>query len=388
MLSMLSYLSLFLLVFDLAIPPVQFIGSAPFSLLISLGVLIIGRRHIGNSLELTKFFAPFYAFYFVFLFYIALRIVFSGEINYLLSTFKSLLIFSAAVLYLFVFGCERINDKLINIFFANGVICLIAGSIPVVLDWVYLFKVGVREVEHIPYRNAFLAGSGYFGMASAYALIILLCAHKLVRNGVSPSFIIKFIIILIAGVLAGRTAFVAILISFAYIMSKSVKYSILGGGIIILLVCIVLSVDMLSVYSEWIFEFVSINGDSISLSSTSSTDALKQMYFIPTNDSTWIWGDGRYIDGDGYYMNTDAGYMRNLFFGGLPFVFLIVLYTFVFAIKSKSNFFLLFILPLLFALHYKGVFILNNPAGVAVLALLAYWFYHEFKIKKSISGIH
>lgn len=381
MFDVFSYLSLFLLVFDLAIPPVQFIGSAPFSLFISLGVCFFCGKRVGNWPELKKFFLPFFIFYFLFIFFIAIRIIFSGEINYLLSILKSLLIFSATVIYLFVFGCERANNKLINIFFANGVICLIAGSIPTVLDWVYMFKVGVREVEYIPYRNAFLAGSGYFGMASAYALIILLCSHKLVQDGISPSFLIKFLVILIAGVLAGRTAFIAILISYLYIMSKSVKYSLWGIGIIILLIGIVLSIDALSVYSEWIFEFVSINGDSISLSNTSSTDALKKMYFMPTNDWTWVWGDGRYVDGEGYYMNTDAGYMRNLFFGGLPFVFLVIAYTFMFAIKSKNYFFIYFILPLLFSLHYKGVFILNNPAGVAVLAILTYWFNQEWKEK-------
>ncbi|MCX2534402.1 hypothetical protein OQ486_13100 [Plesiomonas shigelloides] len=385
---MLSYLSLFLLIFDLAIPPVKFIGSAPFSILISLGVLISGRKNIGNYSEIKSFFLPFYIFYFTLLFYITSRVLFSGEINYLLSTLKSLVIFSASVIYIYTFGCQQINDKLINVFFINGVICLIAGSIPAALDLVYFFKINVIEIEHIPYRNAFLAGSGYFGMASAYSLIILLSAHKLVKDGVSFCFIIKFMVILIAGILAGRTAFIAILISCLYIASKSVKYSILATSIIILIIGIVLSVDMLSVYSKWMFEFVSINNGSISLSSTTSTDVLQRMYFMPTNDLTWVWGDGRYVDGDGYYMNTDAGYMRNLFFGGLPFALLIIAYAFLFAIKSKDNFFLFFMFPLLLALHYKGVFILNNPAGIAILALLAYWFHNEQMTRKNLPDIN
>ncbi|MEH8221900.1 hypothetical protein Q7I19_12820 [Aeromonas veronii] len=292
----------------------------------------------------------------------------------------------AAIFYLAAFGGERINDRLINIFFMNGVICLVAGSIPSVLEMVYLFKSGVPEPGFIPYRDAFLAGSGYFGMASIYAVIILLCAHKLVNDGLSLSFAIKFMVIVVVGVLAGRTAFVGIVISFIYIASQSVKYSIIGFLLVASIVAIILSVDALSVYSGWIFEFISLDGGTFSLSRTSSTDELNAMYFMPDDSTTWLWGDGRYVDGEGYYMNTDAGYMRNLFFGGLPFVITVIVYACLFAFKSKSFFFTFYILPLVLALHYKGAFILNNPAGVPVLTLLAFWFYHQ-SVNKCRSGM-
>lgn len=383
---MLSHINLFLLIFDLAIPPVKFIGSAPFSILISLFCLFY-KNQTNNKHEISCFIKPFFVLYCFFIFYATVRVIFSGEVDYLLSLLKSSLIFTAAILYIIAFGCERICDRLINVFFVNGLICFLAGSIPELLDIVYLFKSGVPEVGFIPYRNAFLAGAGYFGMASVYATIILLCAHKLVKDGLSLGFAIKFMVILIAGVLAGRTAFVGIAISFLYIVSQSVKYSVLVVFLVAGLVAIVLSVDALSIYSSWMFEFISFDGDSVSLSRTSSTDQLGQMYFMPTNDLTWLWGDGRYVDGGGYYMHTDAGYMRNLFFGGIPFVMAVILYACLFAFKSRSMFFSLFILPLEFALHYKGVFILNNPASVPVLTLLAFWFYHEETNKKFNSGI-
>jgi len=380
----LAYISLFLLIFDLALPPVKFIGSAPISLFISLSVLLISSKDNNVKAQVKTFFVPFFVLYFAFICFAVFRVLFSGEHNYLLSLSKSLLIFMAAIFYLAAFGCERINEKLINIFFVNGVICLVAGSIPEALGVVYLFKNSVNEFEFIPYRNAFLAGSGYFGIASVYAVIILLCAHKLVKDGLSLNFAIKFMVILVAGILAGRTAFVGIAISFVYIMSQSVKYTGLGVLLVATLVAIVLSIDTLSVYSGWMFEFISFDGHSVTLSRTSSTDQLGQMYFMPTNDITWLWGDGRYVDGDAYYMHTDAGYMRNLFFGGLPFVIAVIVYACLFAFKSKSFFFAFFILPLVFALHYKGVFILNNPAGVPILTLLAFGFYHE-KINKKFN---
>ncbi|MBL0578953.1 hypothetical protein JD491_15225 [Aeromonas caviae] len=373
---LLSYISLFLLVFDLAIPPIKIIGSAPFSIIISFSVLLMKKSDdIVNAVK--RFSVPFFTVYFIVLFFVAFRIFFSGEQNYLLSIFKSFLIFFSAISYLAAFGGERINDKLINIFFVNGVICLVAGSIPSVLELVYLFKSGLPVPGFIPYRDAFLAGSGYFGISSIYAIIILFCAHKLINEGLSFSFAIKFMVILVAGVLAGRTAFVGIIISLIYIASKSIKYSVIGFFMITCIVVIILSVDAFSVYSSWIFEFVSFNGDSVSLSRTSSTDELNTMYFMPNDGTTWLWGDGRYVDGEGYYMGTDAGYMRNLFFGGLPFVMAAIVYACLFAFKSKSFFFTFYVLPLVFALHYKGAFILNNPAGVPVLTLLSFWLcYH------------
>lgn len=376
-LKILSYLSLFLLIFDLAIPPVKFIGSAPLSLLISFSVLFMKNKNKNDSAKILLFFKPFYVIYFCFIIFAIVRIIFSEELNYFLSILKSAIIFMAAVLYLISFGSDRINDKIINVFFANGVICLVAGSVPELLNLVHIFKSGASGVDFIPYRNAFLSGSGYFGIASAYSIVFLLCAHKLVKDGLSVGFLIKYLIILIAGILAGRTAFIGIAISLIYIMTKSIKYTLFGVLLIITLVCIVFSVDALSEYTGWMFEFISINNHSVSLATTSSTNELGNMYFMPKNDLTWLFGDGRYVDGNGYYMQTDVGYMRNLFFGGLPFLGGIITFACLFAIKSKSNFFILFILPLLFVLHSKGAFILNNPAGVAILTLLSYWFYHE-----------
>ncbi|XEH48866.1 hypothetical protein NMD75_12100 [Edwardsiella tarda] len=382
---MLSYLSLFLLIFDLAIPPVKFIGSAPFSLLISIFVLLSHKNRTGLLFELKNFSIQFFIFYFLFILFVFVRVLFSGELDYLLSIIKSFFIFISSLFYLMAFGCNRINDRLINIFFINGIICLVAGSIPIVLDVMYLFKNNVRDISIIPYRNAFLAGYGYFGIAAAYAVIILLCADKLIRDGFSLRFSIKFIIIMIAGVLAGRTAFVGIVFSFIYVTFKSIKYSMLSVLLISGLIAIVLSVNALSIYSGWMFEFISFNDGFISLSHTSSTDELKEMFFMPSNDITWLWGDGRYVDGEGYYMHTDSGYMRNLFFGGLPFVIFVIMYACLFAYKSKNIFFWFFILPLSFLLHYKGVFILNNPACVPIFTLLAFWLSHLDRLKGNLN---
>ncbi|WP_438288216.1 hypothetical protein [Edwardsiella tarda] len=378
---MLSYFSLFLLVFDLAIPPIKFIGSAPFSLLISVLFILSAKRPIRK--EVQEFSSPLFFIYFIILLFVVFRVIFSGEVGYLLSTLKSFLIFLSAIAYIIAFGISDINDKLINIFFVNGLICFIAGSFPEVLALVNFFKIENHEIGSIVFRNSFLSGSGYFGISSIYAIIILLCGYKLVNDGASLSFLIKFLVILLAGVIAGRTAFIGVAVAFFYVVTKSIKYSILSILLVCSLVIIILSNSELSVYSSWIFEFIKINGGSISFTSTSSTDELSRMYFLPQELLTYIVGDGRYVEDGKYYMGTDAGYMRNLFFGGIPFVIFVIIYACFFAYKSKNAFFWFFMLPLAFLLHYKGVFILNNPASVPVFTLLSFWLFHCNRLKKS-----
>lgn len=53
---------------------------------------------------------------------------------------------------------------------------------------------------------------------------------------------------------------------------------------------------------------------------TSSTDKLQTMWVFPTNEKTWLLGDGRFMDPIRpgiYYMETDAGYCRFIFYCGL-----------------------------------------------------------------------
>ncbi|MCD6703719.1 MULTISPECIES: hypothetical protein [Vibrio] len=363
----------------MAIPPIGFIGSAPLASLISICVIYIKNNKLLIDRDVFNYFKSFFLFYLFVIGYVTFRVVFSEEISYLLSILKSFAIFISCLLYLSAFGIKNIDIKIINVFALNAIICLIAGSIPSLLNIVYFFKSGDIEVGFIPYRNAFLSGSGYFGISSVYAVIIAFCTFKILSSRLNFQFFIKFLLIVLAGVLSGRTAFVGLFIGLLYLMVKKTSYAVLATIMLLPLVYFLLEFDLFSTYSNWIFEFVDINNGGVSLSSTSSTDALQTMYFYPSEYSTWFWGDGRYVDGQAYYMKTDAGYMRNLFFGGIIFSLSIIFFSFFVAYKSRNAFFLLFLFPLCLALHYKGVFILNNPTGLPVLLIISYWF---FKIKE------
>lgn len=77
----------------------------------------------------------------------------------------------------------------------------------------------------------------------------------------------------------------------------------------------------LDVWYAWLFSPFEAFMEGLShgtFSLGSSGDVLiNNMYYIPKNDMTILFGDGLYTHSGGYYGNTDAGIMRNILFGGL-----------------------------------------------------------------------
>lgn len=106
--------------------------------------------------------------------------------------------------------------------------------------------------------------------------------------------------------------------------------------------------------------------------STTSTDALFNMYFPLTEKQIFI-GDGYYTLKDGtYYLGTDAGFMRlALFLGAVPsviFYFLFFIFLTIYAANSiKPKIVALMITILSFSFHYKGEVIFLNVAYMKII---------------------
>jgi hypothetical protein len=384
-----SYLSLFLLVFDLAIPGIGRIGSAPLSAVISIvWILTRGANEVG-VIKTSKGLVFVYAAIF---FQVALRLLFSlgEEMSFFFSSAKSLVILISALLYVKAFLCKDTGRQIVNIFVLNAVICLVAGTYTPLLDIVYKFKAGGDlDPGFIPYRNAFLSGSGYYGIGAPYAVVFLLSMVLLLNfSGKKNLFeYFKIMLIAIAGMLAARTMFVGIAFGFAYVLWRRPLFTVPAIALLAVAIVVLLSFDQTAQYSDWMFEMF-IN-DSSSGSGSQSTDHLMTMYFVP-EPMTLLFGDGRYSEGDLYYMETDAGYMRHMLFGGLPIMLSVLLIPVVLAKISRSIAFGLFIVPLVYILHVKGNFIYNSPAGMPLLILIAFWmrFYFDQGTQKIASWRH
>ncbi|NOJ06587.1 hypothetical protein F0236_23100, partial [Vibrio splendidus] len=170
--SFFLYLSLFLLVFDLSIPPIKSIGSAPLSIIISLLSLVMFNK--GKSKEVLVDSFNIIGIYFLILVYVVIRLLASDteEPSFLMSSLKSSVILIATLLFIYVFQSELTIKNVINIFFFNALFCLIAGVVPPLLDLAVLVKHGYHEVGFITYRSAFLSGSSAFGIAAPYTIFI------------------------------------------------------------------------------------------------------------------------------------------------------------------------------------------------------------------------
>ncbi|GHW58037.1 hypothetical protein VCSRO197_2723 [Vibrio cholerae] len=353
---------LFLIIFDIAFPPVKVIGSAAFALVAMVPMLCSQSvsQQLFNYLKTLRL--PLLIVFLV-IFFSLFRTLTSTELEltFILSICKTLIIFLSCLLFISIFDTRRLAYDVIDIFFINSIICFIAGSIPPLLDLVYIFKPDDALLSWIPYRNAFLAGSGFFGISTAYGLVFFLIFYLINEEKQPLMFYLKSIIIILAGVIAGRTAMLGLVfggILFVFDIKKMFAFVI----IIIITIYLLLSVDTLSIYAHWVFEFINSEGGE-----TDSTNILFSMYDSKVTVSQFFFGDGLY---DNYYMNVDAGYLRHLYFGGVILVLLSLAFPISLALSSKSRLFMLCIVPMCLLYHFKGAFIFHSRIGMPTLFML------------------
>jgi hypothetical protein len=140
---------------------------------------------------------------------------------------------------------------------------------------------------------------------------------------------------------AGRSGFVgAILAVFFYLFSHRnfvFKIKNLLYGFILLLFSIlliyVLVPNFIILLIERVFPFVFefyFKYESTGIIQTSSTNRLRQMWSIDIDSIVYFIGSGYFTDPvtGAYYGRVDVGYLRNILFGGLPWVFVMIFYQF------------------------------------------------------------
>lgn len=112
---------------------------------------------------------------------------------------------------------------------------------------------------------------------------------------------------------------------------------------------------------NWAFEFYfSFMNDGTF--ETSTTNALKNMYFLPSKELSLLFGEGYYMspfDKSFNYIHSDSGYIRTIFFGGfftlvlLILFYLYILYIFKKFLSYKQFIFIFVFFILLFIVQYK-----------------------------------
>lgn len=375
---------LFLLLFDLAIPPFGVFGSAWLAILLLLPQFIM----LNNKFYIFKKYKNLIFLYLVGFFYVVLIITVNGavDISYIFSFLKSSVVMLASLIFLSIYRKENIAKLLVFAFFINSLICLLVGTFgEKVLPYILYFKhSGDEMVDYIVYRVSSLSGSGYFGISAPYSLCVAFLGYYLPFSKSNKLFLLfAFISISLAAVLSGRTGFIGVFLALLFIsyykpkMLIPVLFVVLGGGVFLL------NSEFIDAYRDWLFEFFVDSSGNIS-SDKNPLSFLNKMSFIP-EASTLIFGDGQYVTADGhYYGRTDLGYMRFLLFGGIPFTIISILLVIILSRISNdfSYFFVVGIACLI--LHLKGVVLFNNAAITSFIILIS----HNFELirKQSPSG--
>lgn len=388
MIEFLSYISLFLLIFDITIPPFGGgIGSAPFAILLSLFSIAIvsDKKNIYKRFSTILLeFKPVLLLYLLINIYSLFRMILVKDGNplFITSLLRADIFLISTITYLISFNQNDLPKKILNVFFFNAIIALTIGSFPQYQYLVDFFKISSEElIGYNPYRNAFLAGSGYFGIGAPYALVtgfylLYLSTYSYTNNYINY---IKLLVIAVAGILAARTAVLAIGLAVIYLLVyKRDPKTIMGIIFLLSLLYFILNLEFFAAYKDWLSEV--FNPKESSTVETLTTDFL----VIPTNSITFIFGDGKYTNFDGsYYMYTDIGYMRHWYFGGIIYMLSIVSIPLLLYFKNLNKHFLFLIVPIVLVLHFKGVFIFGSPIGMPLLFLISHILYQRRLAKKS-----
>jgi len=220
---------------------------------------------------------------------------------------------------------------------------------------------GDKHIDKVYYITRFgLQGFADFmltGLCSIGIIVIYYIMIKRRQRNDDSTFLIKYLILLIAGTLFyGRVGLFSAIVStvifllYNVIIKRQVatliKISFVLTPVVVILLTIIANNDNFMVWYNWsVGPFINLftTGDF----GSASFNVLGEMYGRgPTSLDTILFGDGRYTQATGsYYMNTDIGWMRLVYIWGifptaLIYISLICLYYKIGAcFKKQAGFF-------------------------------------------------
>lgn len=369
-------LLLFLILFDPQIPfaPNGVGFTAPIALVLSLGMLLKIRGGGIVDFDILRGSIPFFiGHYLVAMFSLLVILMWNGDVSYLLGVAKSVLVFVSVVLFLsyyrIVINNEFLNSLLI-LYSSNAAINFIVGTYPDYFSFLDLFR-GKSVSDALgdnPYRNSFIAGSGYYSIGTAYGLFLLFYTY-FVRH--ERAYLLRSCgqaLVALAGFVSARISMFAIIPSVVLVVARldwrRAFYLVLA--VIAIWYLALDDQSFLAPYKSWLLGFFDLHN------ARSSDVLLSEMIFFP-GVQVFLFGSG--VVNDGSFAYTDSGFMQDILFGGVILAVLKFLFPLYFAFRMARKFPLFSaILILLFGLfQLKGAFFLSNAQGMAIFYVLFYY---------------
>jgi hypothetical protein len=306
---------------------------------------------------------------------------------------------------------EYIIVLIIHIFVVQGVISVISFIYEPAANFLISFQKNENLVENLSsagasFRFYSLSGNIFFDLPATYGLVIILFFRLQFKNkNYFPGFrkYLIFAVLLVGCSFSGRTSFVGmgIALAMSLFMDQNIgaklKRLFIGlscCSVLFLVVFFLLQPSKRQILQDDVFPFAFeffYNFQEGKGLTTASSDALKHMYFPVSPETFWL-GDGRfYNEGGGFYKGTDAGYMRQLLFGGIPYIIFLILYQLLFFIKpirlafsrskitNRNDLFLwLAMFAYIFILNHKGDALGRMQIYEALILLLGFAYVEQY----------
>ncbi|GEM_PF-3420980 len=341
------------------------LSSFYFASLLILVVILIVQNWNYSSLDLYYFKDHFDIFLYFFPAYLIIYILYKINKDKIVSNLlDSIVILAAlqAIISLVFFFVPSIFDAYTSLLSQNASQGLTS-------------RLGQVEKRLIGVGSAFFTGVIKYAVAFFIAIILPYLKTDLYKR--KTIYIISFVLIIIAGLMTGRTFFVAIclgLVLYLLIDPRNTLRLIYKVIPSILVITMVIYSIMISIGNQEridrVFNFVFelfINYQKSGELTSSSTEGSISMYKFPKTLKTWVIGDGRMQNPNGsYYMGSDIGYVRMIFYFGIISTVLYMMYQaylcYLLSKKSPSwifKAFCLIVLSWIIILNFKGLANLN-----------------------------
>lgn len=406
-----SFYSILLFFFIFSFPILSFLNSSHIAAVFCLILLIFKRNYFSYLKKIihTKIVLVIFFCYVLMILYSSLNTAILGKNDFsmLKTIFNNVFSFIFSIfmvaLYISMFNIKSNIEKHLSI--ALIIQSIIIISMLISPELTELIQFYIRTEEELSRMSVYdgvrglgLSGSIAFGLSITMGLlsyIMLFWFSNYCKYSKLTKFIL-FFIVFIASLSAGRTAILAFIFGFFLIFLQSLnfklfkninKYIFISFSFFSILIYILSTSDHFSTtferYINYAFQPV-INFLDTGSFSVSSTEKLKEMYFIPNEISTVLFGDGLYTTENGYYyMNTDSGYLRFILYFGMfgsliPYLAFIIFLVYTLRLTRKLNsnlkLFFFFIMIMTFILQFKGEVVFYNIYYMKIIFILSFYY--------------
>ncbi len=394
--NILISLCLVLLIFQPSVPYISSAGAV-ITVLISLVKIIFSTKSsVRVRHYIVSFFVPIIIFYFLILFYSAARVLLDGlyDISFFRVSLNQTIFLIAVVLFVISFDdySDKFEKYIYILFVANLFYAVLAVDFfPSLLDLAVKVKGESSDLVDKNYLNlyriAFFGSDSHYGISALYSLALVCFSFYMKKaniNSIVGGFFLFFLAV--AGVIAGRTAFIFILVSFFILLRNSIKITFLFlffSSLSIYLVTMYL--DLPEHFVNWMFELFINLSDGKGVQTESSNHLLK-MYSINI-DVNPVFGNAKFLfDNGSYYGGSDVGYIRHFLFGGFLICILIYLLPVIILLKNKFDLKIMIAFLSMYILELKGSAIYETPMMVLfiIISFLSYKEKQSFYKSRSV----